>query len=963
MVENPLRRLFLLVFLTALGAWFIGTQGFRLGLDLQGGTRLVYRVDIQDAKDRGLVPKNLDDNKIMDETITVVSQRIDPNGIREASLTKAGRDRLLIELPGMSQEEAEQVENLITDLGRLEMRMVAYDDYPGTRFDLPEERKRLDKWLDSHKKLIEDDPLAIRRFNIRRGTSEGPKSKWLKWVPMFRELNPNWKPESAEPKWIWAPHSLAERHFLPINVYKDEPFFTGEDLDAKSIGQTVDPRDNSPAVSYAIVPAKADIYADWSERNKGKCSSIILNGYVRIAPVFQGRIDGQGQISGGFKVAEVQKLVLTLKTGSLKVLPELQSKASIGATLGDLAIKRGGISIIVSSILVFAFMLVYYRAAGVIAAIGLLINLALIAGGLSFMRATLTLPGLAGIVLTVGMAVDANILIFERIREEMDIGKDLKRSIEAGFEKAMSTILDANITTFLTGMILYNVGIGPIRGFAVTLMLGIVTSVFLAIYGGKLMFHYLLVKKLVKKLSMARLFTKPNLHLLRFRKFTSIISILMVVGMLTVFFTTPPKDKFGLDFTGGAAIRVALKDPMTQKAILDQMDKDPKFHKQFPSPQVTTIGDTTKDKKALEFSIKLKLTPKQREELAKEQDEARAKGKIFTLPYTEDLRRILGNKLAQDPFSNIKVAENPDGTGTIVEVTLNASRPISKEAIIKSLSQYSVNSVVVVDHKTGKVLKDAKQGRSLKLDLDMEAGISKAVIPFRIRDAIKNLKDVEGKPLHLSSPFPEESLIGSRAVGELRDAAIGAILLSLLVIILYIRVRFHEFKYGIAASIALVHDVSITLGLTVLFHSLGLIHAELDLPMIAAFLTIIGYSLNDTIVVFDRIRENLDLKKKLGGKESFIETVDMSVDQTLSRTVLTSLTTFIVVACQFIFNRGAGSVLEGFSFAMMAGIIVGTYSSIWVANPLVVWLTKWEKNKPHASSKEHPTGKHPVTAS
>ncbi|MCA9857992.1 MAG: protein translocase subunit SecF, partial [Dehalococcoidia bacterium] len=191
----------------------------------------------------------------------------------------------------------------------------------------------------------------------------------------------------------------------------------------------------------------------------------------------------------------------------------------------------------------------------------------------------------------------------------------------------------------------------------------------------------------------------------------------------------------------------------------------------------------------------------------------------------------------------------------------------------------------------------------------------------------------------LSSAFPEASLIGARAVGDLRNAAIGAIILSLIIIVLYIRVRFRDFKYGIAACVALVHDVSITLGIVTVLNYVGLIHAELDLSMIAAFLTIIGYSLNDTIVVFDRIRENLELREKLGTKETFEQLIDNSVNQTLSRTVLTSGTTILVVFALFIFNYGAGSVLEGFAFSMMVGIIVGTYSSIWVANPIVLWLT------------------------
>ncbi len=944
MVENPWRRLALILALVAAGAFFLLTNGFRLGLDLQGGTRLVYRVDIEQAKAKGMVPKNADAAKIMQDAITVIGNRIDPNGVREASITQAGEDRILIELPGMSPEEAKQVESLIQDLGRLEMRLVAYEDYEKENFDLTEEKRRLDAWLDKHKDLIEEDPLAILQFNQNAGKEGGPKSRYLRWYPMFRRPNPNYVEGGTEPKWIWTRHSLAHRHFLPVNVHPDEPYFTGEDLDPKGIQPTVD-RMGRPAVGYAIKPAKAGLYADWSEKNINKCTAIILNGYVRIAPVFIGRIGGgRGIIEGDFTQQEVDNLIITLKTGSLDVLPELQSKSSIGATLGAEAIRRGSISIALSGAIIVAFMLVYYRLAGLVACLALFINVFLVLGGMAFMRATLTLPGLAGIVLTIGMAVDANILIFERIREELGAGKDLKRAVEAGFEKAFSTILDANITTFLTGMILYNVGVGPVRGFAVTLMLGIATSVFAAVYVGRLLFHFILASKKVTTLSMLRFFTEPKFRLLSIRGITTPLSTLLVAGGLVVFFVTPPEDKYGLDFTGGAAIRVALKEPMAQAEVLKRLRSDEQFSKQFPSPMVTTIGETGPGGRAREFSIKLKLTPEQREAFRKAQAEARAKGETYTLPYLEALRRILGDKLAYDPFGEIKVAPDPEGTKTYVEAVVHAARPVPTDQVRKRLARYNVAAVTVLD-EGGKPRKDAKSGRNIKIEFDMPAGTKKAEVPLRLRDALKGLTDAEGKPVLLSSPFPEESLIGPRAVGHLIQSAISAIVLSLFLVVMYIRVRFHEFKYGLAACIALVHDVSITLGMVVLFHQLGLIHAELDLSMIAAFLTIIGYSLNDTIVVFDRIRENLRLQKRLGGKESFEEIVDRSVNQTLSRTVLTSLTTFLVVLCQFIFNHGAGSVLEGFSFSMMVGIIVGTYSSIWIANPFVVWLTNRERRR------------------
>jgi len=946
MVEHPIRRIVLILTLIGLGVVSLIANGVHLGLDLSGGSRLVYRVPIEQAKIRGDIAKDADPSQLMEETLGIIDKRINPTGTLDANLTQAGSDKLLIELPQATPQELAQIMRTIKKLGSLEMRMVVSADYlNGTIFNkMEEEQKRLRDWLakPENKKEIEEDPLRINKFN--QSTEFGPKAP-LRWAPVFRKKKPDgtweYRPSGAE---------FETEHFVPLNMH-ERIYFTGEDIISKSIGESTNPKDNTPALTYEIVPQKAGEYADLSTKYIGKRSAILLNGYVRIAPVFQERIPGgRVLVTGGFTKQEVEELVTVLKTGSLKVVPQLESKEVIGATLGQEAIRKGTYSIIAGGIVIFLFMLTYYRqVAGAIACIGLVVNLFMVMGGLALIKATLTLPGLGGVVLTIGMAVDANILIFERIREELDRGKDLKRAVEAGFDRAMSTILDANITTFLTGMILYNVGIGPIRGFAVTLMFGIVTSVFSALYVSKTLFHVVLAREKVATVKMARLFTKPDLGLLRFTKFTIIGSALAIVLGLFAFFEVSPMTKYGLDFIGGAAVKISLRKPSTEGKIKDELAKAG-FTNEFPDPEIATLGKS-ENGKFREFSLKLKLKPSLRAEWQRKKDEAEKLGKDYTPPYKQHLQAALADILTFDAFEKPK-AYTPEGTNLgFAGVTIHFASVVERSTLKNDLSK-SLNQVKVVGlDEDGKPDDKLTEARSFRVEFQCPPQMTDDGIPAFLGNRFDEIKDKQGKLVRLSTPFPEDSLIGARAVGELTDAAISAIILSLFIIVMYIRVRFHEFKYGIAACLALVHDVAITLGVITALNAAHIIHAEINLPMIAAFLTIIGYSLNDTIVVFDRIRENLEVKKKYGEtKIDFVKLVDQSVDQNLSRTVLTSVTTFLVVLCQFVFNHGQGSVLEGFSFAMMTGIVVGTYSSIWIANPLVVWIYHREMKSGRAIS-------------
>jgi SecD/SecF fusion protein len=433
-------------------------------------------------------------------------------------------------------------------------------------------------------------------------------------------------------------------------------------------------------------------------------------------------------------------------------------------------------------------MLLYYLLAGFIALFALILNILIILGALGYFGATLTLPGIAGIVLTIGMAVDANVLIYERIREELRLGKSLSASIQAGYNKAFITILDANLTTLIAALILFQFGTGPIRGFATTLSIGIVASMFTALFVTRVIFD-ILTNYGLKRLPMLSFFPKvPNFKFIS-RRFLAYLLSLLIISIGIFSFVKGGEKNFGIDFTGG---------------VLQEY----------------------------EF-----------------------KGKVSTADIRQALNEInLGDSLIQQ---------------------------------VKGTNRFIIRTY---------------------------AGKSEEVL--------KKLREKFGKDNVL---LLRTETVGAMVGKDLRRKAINAVTFSLIAMCLYISIRF-RFKFAIAAIIALIHDVLVSAG------ALSTSGREFSLPVIAALLTIVGYSINDTIVVFDRIRENMRLGKKL----KFPELVNLSINQTLARTLLTSLTTLLTVLSLYLFG---GEVINPFAFVLLVGVIVGTYSSIFIASPIVVdWM-------------------------
>ncbi len=597
-------------------------------------------------------------------------------------------------------------------------------------------------------------------------------------------------------------------------ILERAPVVTGEELvDA----QPDFDQNGRPAVSFRFNPTGARKFGDYTAENVGNPFAIVLDDEVISAPVIQSHIPGgTGIITGQFSVEESTNLAVLLRAGALPAGLEFLEERTIGPELGADSIEAGKIACIVAFVLVLAFMWAAYGVFGLFANIALIINVGLIFGLLSLIGATLTLPGIAGIVLTIGMAVDANVLVFERIREEMRTAKGAARAIELGYEKALSAITDANITTFMTALILYAMGSGPVRGFAITLGLGIITSVFTAIFVTRLIVVMWYARKRPKTVLQGRsLQLVPQItnwdFFKRWRLWLGMSGFLIVVAMGSFLLQGL---NYGIDFRGGTMIR-------TQSA--EQVD-------------VGVYRDAIAPLELGDVSI----------------------SEVFDPSFAEDQNVTMIRIQAQD------------GQESVPQDTIDA----------------------------------------------VEAAMQEAV------------PDIT---------FTAVESVGSTVSAELIQTAVIAVLLAIGAVLVYIWLRF-EWQFALGAVIALVHDVVLTLGI------FSEVQITFDLSIIAALLTIVGYSLNDTVVVFDRVRENLRKYKK----KPLSEVLNISINETLSRTMMTSVTTLLALIALFVLG---GDVIRGFVFAMIWGVIVGTYSSVFVASTVLLWLgVKRDWSKPDASA-------------
>jgi len=673
---------------------------------------------------------------MLDQAVEVIRKRIDYFGVSEPVISPVGNDRILVQIPGLDTAKIQEAREQLSRVAKLEFRLV-----------YPDNGERL-RAIDEGKEVIPPE----YRIEVYKMTAEG-----------------NEKPREER-------LLVKKKADLGGDRVKESHAYYGNE------GWTVQLKfDGEGAKQFGKI----------TEQYKGHRFAIVLDGVIQSAPVIRDAIyGGDAIITGKFEEKEARGLASVLEN-PLQTPVSIEEERSVSPTLGLDSIRASIMAGLLGLAITLVCVLIYYRLPGLVANLALLVNLVLLIGALTMFRFVLTLPGIAGIILTIGLSVDANVLIYERLREEMALGKSLRVAMETAYQKAFSSIFDANVTTLITALILFWQAAGPVRGFAISLTFGILASLFTALIVGRNALGWLVDTGRVKKISMLHLISSQNINFLGKGFLACMCSLALILAGATSFYIKGEKN-FGVDFRGGDL--VTLSSP----AVID----------------VGQVRDGLKPIGLADASIQ----------------ESAQSGKYYIT----------------------------------VRSPLNTSDKVEKQ-IIQTMP--SANFKVERSERVG-------------------------------------------------------ALVG----GELAKSSLVALGLGILGILIFVTFRF-ELSFAVGAIVALLHDVIITVGV---FSLLG---RELTLTMVGAVLTIAGYSINDTIVVYDRIREGL----ASGRRGTIEEIMNSSINQTLSRTILTSTVTLIPILCLFLLG---GAVLRDFSLAIIVGVVVGTYSSIFIASPIVLWWTR-----------------------
>ncbi|HKE00524.1 MAG TPA: protein translocase subunit SecD, partial [Planctomycetota bacterium] len=657
MMPNPIRWIVFTLLLVAGAVALTFTKGISLGADLEGGTRLVYSLPLEDIKrdDPNATP-----DEVVRRTLDVMAKRVDSLGLREISIVAHGDDEIVVELPGLSELEVANIKDTITSLGRLEWRIVAGPEDP---FHLDQEQKKLADYLDGaavKARADEWEKLPADRKDIRF------------WVDLVRAFNAGEGTAGPAPGLRWYVANPGGRSFDKKNLRR----LTAVDFHPMRIDEKLDPvrgdrfvfrgediaevrptrGEKGVVVFFRLVAEKRAAFGEFTGSNVNRFLAVILNDVVDTEARIKSELPGEGIIEsgsiGGYAPEEVKALVTVLNTGSLRVKPRLESESRIGASLGEDSIRLGILSSVLSIAATFAFMFVYYRKAGIVAAISILVNGAVLLGVLSLYGATLTLPGIGGFILTLAMAVDSNILIYERIREERDKGRGVDQAVRLGFERAFVTIVDSNLTTLLTSVVLLWIGTGPIKGLGLTLSVGILTTLFAALVFTKAIFAWLLDHKRLPEVRMLRLFKQtPNLRFIRIWKMTVTVSVLTSVAGLVAFLSAP-ESVYGIDFVGGASARIRLADAITLADARETLAGLPGFG----TPDVTpSLGGESSagGGRYREFVVKGKLSREKREQM---KAEPVGKSQEIVDNFRRGIRQVMGPKMVPDPITDLALA-------------------------------------------------------------------------------------------------------------------------------------------------------------------------------------------------------------------------------------------------------------------------------------------------------------------
>jgi SecD/SecF fusion protein len=714
----------------------------KLGLDLQGGTQFLVSLDTNH-----MVNTDTNGNKIAmqpDQRMHMVSQaaevlrhRVDTLGVAEPVIQPVGEDHIMIQLPGLSQAAQDEAKKNIQKAAYLEFRMVHPDSEKLIKDGVVEPGYA----VLTMKHKAPDGTMRLEQFLVQKKLANGLTGKYIKRATPVRDAM------------------------------------------------------GAPQIAFEFDSIGAQKFADLTTDHVGERLAIVLDGELYTAPVIEGPIrGGSGVIEGGQMDINEAITIANVLENPLETPVHIDEMEQVDPTLGKDSISSGVQAAIYGTLLVAIFMAVYYHRCGVIADIAMILNLLILLGVMCSIGTTLTLPGIAGVVLTVGMAVDANVLIYERLREEMALGKSMRGAISAAYSRAFSTIFDSHTTTLISAIILIYLGTGPVKGFGVTLTIGVALSLFTSLVMTRLIFNALLARGWLNRIGMLHIIKNPHWDFMKFAKVAFIASwTIIAIGM--GWGIHRGNNVMGIDFAGGDSVKMEFKQKVDVDKLRSALEK---------------VGDT-----------------------------------------------------------------------------------------------------------------------SIQYQKGAEQEMLEVVAPFGKGGSVTNA---------LMTTFPAAGfhVIGSAVVGatvgvEIQKSAIIASFLSLFGILVYVAFRY-EFSFSVGAVLAVIHDVLMTLGI---FFISG---RQLSAPMVAAVLTIIGFSINDTIVIFDRIREDL----KLGVRGSFKEVMNIALNQTLSRTLITSGTVFIATMSLYIWG---GGVINDFAFTFLVGIITGTYSSIYIASALVLWWHKGERPK------------------
>lgn len=917
-------------------------DGIRYGIDLAGGTNMVFQV----KPDSGQKPTA----EIMDKMVSAVAKRVNPTGTSEISVVQLGEDRIEVVVPGKDTDTVSDIKRRIVKLGSLEFFVLAK----------PSEDASI---------INQAQKLPITEKQLVQKDKEGNNVPYAMWIPAFEEG------ENREPRRLRAGAEIVRRPVELLRIvdgtkerFMSEEYLvlveppimrvTGKNLRRATPG--TDPENGGQIVSFLFDSQGANLFRRMTTRYKpqpgkgNRLLGIALDNKLYSAPAINEPIGAQGVISGDFTAQETGELSAILNAGALEVPidPKPLSEATVDPTLGEDVRQKGVTAIVVAAVAVVVFMLVYYRFAGIVAVFCLVLNLLLV---LSLMAtvATFTLPGLAGLVLTIGMAVDANVLIFERMREEVNKGSSLRLAIKNGFGKAFTTIVDANVTTLITAVILYIIGTDLVKGFAVSLFIGIVFSMFTSLYVGRLIFDVAEKQGWIRQLGMFSLVGKTDINFLNKRGLCAVLSLALIVGGMLAF-GSRGDGNYDIDFTGGTMVTFQLEESAETEdvgAILEEQ-----FGDTFTIERLSLAGE---DGESRHFRLRTTESDSgDASEEAGESDESaeqRVRNMVFESFKDQSDMNLLMVSVSADAVDAFTISEGDESAEALEYARFDggsqATFSFSDELPLGTIADNLTEELQNIQNADGKSKYDAPAelfdieglegsgmeavGQTVEKYSKVRVRTTSDLSSDDLTTALGSMeKTFSERPL-----FDEVNTFSSAVAGEMKSSAILAIIVSLIAIVAYIWFRFQRITFGLAAVAALVHDVLIVLGMMALMSYLSgnpigkallLQDFRINLPMVAAFLTIVGYSLNDTIVVFDRIREVRGKNPNLT-----IDMVNTSLNQTLSRTLLTSLTTFLVVI--ILYTMG-GEGIHGFAFCLTLGVIVGTYSSIYVASPVLVWL-------------------------